>query len=180
MLSPLSSVPISSAWTMLAYTLSGNRCWPSGCRFLQLRIPEISWEETNPLCQRRWTAQPFAKTNISPVLSRESKLLQELFVFASLKELMNVPPRTNILRGGCEEGQLLPKLPSWLLVSLQVSFICHQGIDPSSSSLLLGLALWLPGPPTPGARWVADSDRFWEFPGGVDSYLWVFVAHMLT
>lgn len=160
MLPPLSSVPVSSAWSMPACTLSARRGWPSGCGLLQLRIPVISWEETNPLCQRRWTAQPFAKANISPALSGESELLQELFVFASFKERMNVPPRTNIFRGGCEEGQLLQELPSWLLVPLQVSFTWHRGIYPSLSSLCLGLALWLPGPPTPGAwSWLPGPDE---------------------
>lgn len=32
------------------------------------------------------------------MLSRESERLQELFVFVSFKELMNMPSRTNILR----------------------------------------------------------------------------------
>lgn len=174
MLPPLSSsIPVSSAWSMPACTLSARRGWPLGCRLLQLRIPVISWEETNLLCQRRWSAQPFAKTNISPALSGESKLLRELFVFASFKELMNVPPRTNILRGGCEEGQQLQELPSWLLVPLKVSFFWHRGIYPSLSALVFGagtLATWTTH--TWGlelasqARRVSDSDRSWEFLGG--------------
>lgn len=101
MLSPLPSAPVSSSWSMLPWALSLKE--NSGPPFVDFSNLESQWfpeRKTNPLCQRRWTAQPFAKTNISSVLSRESKRLQELFVFVSFKELMNMPSRTNILREG--------------------------------------------------------------------------------
>lgn len=80
-----------------------------------------------------------------------------VFIFQGTDEYA---ARTNIMRAGCEEAQLLWELSTWPPVPpAGVIHLAPGTLIHLCPPRVLGLGFWLPGPRTPGAwSWLPWSD----------------------